>query len=73
MFPTVTYAPPGRRTARERAEVVTPSCRATSANESPSVVTSSVARVARSTGIGPRRLPAASSEWGAKKDNRRWT
>jgi len=43
VFPTLTYSPPGRRTAREMAEVTTPSCRATSANESPSVVTSSVA------------------------------
>ena len=60
----MTYSPSCRRIAREMAELVTPTCRATSANESPSVVTSSMARVARGAGIEPRRLPAESSSGG---------
>ena len=59
LFPTLTYSPPGRRTAREMAEVVTPSCRATSANESPSVVTSSVCSVAPESPNSTWTRPAA--------------
>ena len=42
MFPWLTYPPPARRTAREMGEVVTLSCRATSASESLGVVTDSL-------------------------------
>jgi hypothetical protein len=62
LFLTLTYSRPGRRTARETADVVTPSRRAASATERPRRVISSLAMMmARGAGMGPRRLPAASS------------
>jgi hypothetical protein len=42
LFPGLNYSSSGRRAAREMTEVVTPNCRATSANESLSVVTDSL-------------------------------
>ena len=57
LFPTLTYSPPCRRATSEMAEVVTPSRRATSASESPGVVTISVTSVAHSAGTWVLRSP----------------